>query len=271
MRQTHGLAQFSTPLTLIGCGNMAGAMLARWLEDGLAPELVTVVRPSGQTVADGVQVVTDAAQIAPVGGIVMLGFKPQQLPAIAPALATAVAPDATIVSILAGVSLADLAMTLPGHKLVRAMPNMPVRHGEGIVTLAGERSGEIDALMQSLGHMQWLDDESQFDLYTAVAGCGPAYVYRFIEAIAAGGIRLGLPEQEAVTIARAMVAGAAASAARSPLAPSELVTQVASKGGMTQAGLDVLDSDGKLVALLTETLRAARDRGKELADLARKD
>ncbi len=265
------LKAFRTPLTLIGCGNMAGAMLERWLAAGLDPALVQVVRPSGQPVADGIAVMTSVEALAPINGIILLGFKPQQLADIAPAVAIAAAPDATLLSILAGVSLSDLAATFPQQRCVRAMPNMPVRHGEGIVMLAGDRQADVAMLMDSLGYAQWLDDEANFDLYTALAGCGPAYVYRFIEAMAAAGIRLGLPENDAVAISRAMVAGAAASAARSDLPPAVLVNQVASKGGMTRAGLDVLDDDGKLVALLTDTLRAARDRGKELAGLARRD
>lgn len=263
------LNSVTSPLTLIGCGNMAGAMLERWLAAGLAPDQVKVVRPSGQAVADGVAVTTDLANIAPLDGIVMLGFKPQQLAEMAPAIAAALAPGATLVSILAGVTLADLRLLFPDRPLVRAMPNMPVRHGEGVVMLAGDQTGDVAKLMASLGHAQWLEEEANFDLYTALAGCGPAYVYRFIEAMAAAGTRLGLPAEEAMTITRAMMLGAAASAYRSPLSPGELVSEVASKGGMTQAGLDVLDDDGKLVALLTDTLRAARDRGKELAELAR--
>lgn len=263
------LQSVTSPLTLIGCGNMAGAMLERWLTAGLAPDQVKVVRPSGQAVADGITVVTDLLALAPLHGIVLLGFKPQQLAENAVAIAAALAPDAVLVSILAGITLTDLQTLFPERQLVRAMPNMPVRHGEGVVMLVGDQTPDVIKLMAALGHAQWLEDESNFDLYTALAGCGPAYVYRFIEAMAAAGTRLGLPPEEAMAITRAMMLGATASAYRSPLSPGELVAEVASKGGMTQAGLDVLDDDGKLVALLTDTLRAARDRGKELADLAR--
>ena len=267
----HSLAQFSTPLTLIGAGNMAGAMLARWLDEGLNPALVTVVRPSGAPVAEGVRVVTDIDDAAIQGGIVMLGFKPQQLPQLSAEIAARLPEGTTLVSILAGVATKDLESLFPGTEAVRAMPNMPVRDGLGVVLLAGSRNPDVVALMDNLGHAQWLDDEGAFDLYTAVAGCGPAYVYRFVEALAAAATRLGLPSDEANAITRAMVTGAVATVSRSPLTPGELVTQVASKGGMTQAGLDVLDEDGRLVAMLTDMLRAARDRGKELADMARVD
>lgn len=263
------LRDFAGSLTLVGCGNMAGAMLARWLDLGLAPECVTVVRPSGAAVAEGVRVVTDIAELAPVSGLVLLGFKPQQLADSGPAVARALAPDAAVISILAGVALADLEAMFAGHHCIRAMPNMPVREGEGVVLLAGERDAAVDTLMAGLGYNQWLADEAAFDLYSALSGCGPAYLYRVIEAMTGAATRLGLPQDEALAITKAMVRGASGSALRSPLAPGELVAQVASKGGMTQAGLDVLDSDGQLAAIFTDTLRAARDRGKELADAAR--
>ncbi|MBN9788328.1 pyrroline-5-carboxylate reductase [Pseudonocardia sp. TMWB2A] len=263
------LRDFAGSLTLVGCGNMAGAMMARWLDLGLAPERVTVVRPSGAAVAEGVRVVTDIAELAPVSGLVLLGFKPQQLADSGPAVARALAPDATVISILAGVALADLEAMFAGHHCIRAMPNMPVREGEGVVLLAGERDAAVDTLMAGLGYNQWLADEAAFDLYSALSGCGPAYLYRVIEAMTGAATRLGLPQDEALAITKAMVRGASGSALRSPLTPGELVAQVASKGGMTQAGLDVLDSDGQLAAIFTDTLRAARDRGKELADAAR--
>ena len=265
------LAHFSTPLTLIGSGNMAGAMLLRWLDQGLRPDLVTVVRPSGAPVAEGVRVVTSLAEANVASGIVMLGFKPQQMAELSGDIAAALPEAMTVVSILAGVTVQDLTGRFAGQSVVRAMPNMPVRDGVGVVLLAGQKTPEVAALMDSLGHAQWLADESAFDLYTAVAGCGPAYVYRFVEALAAAATRLGLPADEAGAITRAMVTGAVATIAKSELTPGELVTQVASKGGMTQAGLDVLDEDGRLVAMLTDMLRAARDRGKELAELARTD
>lgn len=263
------LRDFAGPLTLIGCGNMAGAMLARWFDLGLDPKQVTVVRPSGAPVADGVRVVTDVAELAPIKGLVLLGFKPQQLADVGPGVAGALASDATVISLLAGVVLADLGAMFVDQDCVRVMPNMPLREGEGVVLLAGTHVAEVDALMAGLGYNQWLEDEAAFDLYSALSGCGPAYLYRVIDAMAGAATRLGLPQDEALAITKAMVRGAAGSALRSPLTPGELVTQVASKGGMTQAGLDVLDSDGKLAAIFTETLRAARDRGKELADAAR--
>ena len=153
------------------------------------------------------------------------------------------------------------------------MPNLAVALGKAPIALAGHGLDEagraaVLALMRPLGTPEWVG-EAEFDLVTALAGSGPAFVYRFIDAMAAEAANLGLPREQADRMALAMVEGAAALAAASPESPGKLADRVASPGGMTREGLDVLDRGGALTALVTETLRAARDRGAELAAAAR--
>jgi pyrroline-5-carboxylate reductase len=262
-------------LLLVGCGNMAGAMLARWLDCGLPPERVNVVRPSGRPVEDGVTVTTRLPDAIAPDTLVLLGHKPQQLPDIAPELGARLGEGATILSILAGVSTTQLAAVLPqalAH--VRAMPNMPVRSGHGVVSLFVDPSAPVyvrdmaDLLCRPLGLVAWLEDEALFDAATALAGCGPAYVYRFIDALAKAGEAVGLSADVAARMALATVEGAALAAAASNDPPGALANAVASKGGMTREGLDVLDRPDGLLPLIEATLRAARDRGAELARLA---
>src|SRR5687768_10643697 len=128
----------------IGCGNMAGAMLSRWLDCGLPPERVTGVRPSGAPVAPGVTVRT--ALDAPVQPrtIVLLGFKPQQLPRVGPDLAPLIGEGVILLSILAGLPLARLRDAFPNSgPIIRCMPNLPVRIGKGVSILAaGPNVGE---------------------------------------------------------------------------------------------------------------------------------
>ncbi|WP_443970447.1 pyrroline-5-carboxylate reductase family protein [Sphingobium sp. CR28] len=262
-------------LLLVGCGNMAGAMLGRWLEYGLPPERVTVVRPSGRPVADGVTVMTTLPDVIAPDTLVLLGHKPQQLPDIAPPLEARLGAGATIFSILAGVSTTQLAAVIPqAGAHVRAMPNMPVRSGHGVVSLFVDPSvpahvrDVADLLCRPLGLVAWLEDEALFDAATALAGCGPAYVYRFIDALAKAGEAVGLSAEIAAHMALATVEGAALTAAVSKDAPGALADAVASKGGMTREGLDVLDRADGLAPLIEATLRAARDRGAELARLA---
>ena len=110
-----------------------------------------------------------------------------------------------------------------------------------------------------------LEEEKKFDLVTALAGSGPGFVYRFIDALAEAGRELGLEEAQATSLALSMVEGASSLAAKADVSPDTLADQVASPGGMTREGLNVLDADKALVKLLTRTLDATAKRGTELS------
>jgi pyrroline-5-carboxylate reductase len=262
------------PLWLIGCGNMAGAMLARWLECGIDRTEITVVRPSGTAPAPGVRTLT-ATPEDEVPAMVLLAVKPQKLDEVAALLAPALDPRTILVSILAGVELASLRTRFAAPEaIVRAMPNTPVRLGKGVVALiakgaGGEARAAVEALVAPLGHAEWFEDEALFALAGHLSGAGPAFLFRFIDALAAAGAALGLPEDQAMRLATAMVEGAGALAAAGEATPSELARRVASPGGTTEAGLRVLDNEGALKALVERTLDAARRRGIEMAAAAR--
>lgn len=255
-------------LLMIGAGNMGGAMLRRWLDTGLSPGQVTVVSPSGRAMPDGVRVV-DAIPTA-VFDTIVLALKPQGLASVRDAL-RGHAPR-LFVSILAGVELATLAPLVKGPA-VRAMPNLPVAIGHGVVALHGGRDTEAGAraaaLMAPLGMVEWIGDERLYDLVTALAGSGPAFLYRFVDALARAGAALGLPEAQAARLALGTVEGAALLAAGAEAMPAMLADRVASPGGSTREGLNVLDRDEALVRLLTETLAAATRRNAAMAAAAR--
>ncbi|HEX9955041.1 MAG TPA: pyrroline-5-carboxylate reductase [Allosphingosinicella sp.] len=257
---------------MLGCGNMAGAMLQGWLDSGLDPAGVTVIRPSGAPAPGGVRVLT-APPEGETAHILLLGMKPQKLGEAAPAAQTLTGPATTIVSILAGVELATLRARFPAAgKIVRAMPNTPVALRLGVTNLiaeGGARDAEIDRLMAALGLAEWFEDEALFALAGHLSGAGPAFLYRFIDALAQAGAELGLPSEQASRLAAAMVQGASALAARSAETPAELARRVASPGGTTEAGLKVLDEGAGLNALMLQTLDASRRRSLEMAETAR--
>lgn len=260
-------------ILIAGYGAMTGAMLEGWLGSGLPPEMFTAFGPHAKPTPEGVGFVT-SVPAGPFDAIV-LGFKPQMLAAAAPPLEALAGPDTTVVSVLAGVELDSLARQFPrAGAIVRMMPNLAAACRKSPTALVASalddrRRTATDDLARRLGTAEWLADESQFDLVTALAGSGPAFVYRVIDAFAESAAHLGLEPEQASRLALQMVEGAAALAAASAHSPAELARQVASPGGMTQEGLDVLDEGGALVRLFTETLRAARDRGRELALAAR--
>lgn len=262
------------PLWLAGCGNMAGAMLSRWIEEGVDPAHVSVIRPSGAPAGAGVRVTTDYPEDE-VPAIVLLGMKPRQLDAAAPALAPILDRETILVSILAGVELVSLRARFPiPRTIIRAMPNLPVRLGKGVIGLCsdsedGAARALITGLMATLGHAEWFENEEGFELAGELTGAGPAFLYRFIDSLSAAAERLGLPYDQAGRLALKMVEGAAALAGASEDDPETLARKVASPGGTTEAGLKVLDADRALVDLVERTLEAARARSLEMAAEAR--
>lgn len=260
-------------ILLVGCGNMSGAMLEGWLAAGYAPSLFTVVDPLREQAPGDIPV----HRSLPGDGrfdAILLGVKPQNLAEVGPQVAPLAGSGTVILSLLAGVEIDVLQRQFPDARAhVRVMPNLAVSLGKAPIALAGQGLDEaieqaVSDLMDPLGTPEWIGQD-RFDLVTALAGSGPAFVYRFIDALGAAAIRLGLPEEQARRLALAMVEGASALAAQSPHDPGRLAEMVASKGGVTRAGLDVLDEDGALNRLVTETLRAARDRSAEMAREAR--
>ena len=257
-------------LWLIGCGNMAGAMLSRWLDAGMDADRVTVIDPAaGRTDVRVLRSIPDEASPA----MLMLGVKPQMLGDVAPGLQAAT-KGALLISILAGTTTATLAGMFPQARAVlRVMPNLPVAIGKGVVGLHGALNDNdkaaATALMAPLGLVEWIADEAHFDAVTALSGSGPAFVYRFIDALAQGGAALGLPADQAARLALATVEGAGLLAAASDVSPDELAERVASKGGSTRKGLDVFDANDALVALATAALKAAEHRNREMAALTR--
>ena len=252
-----------------GCGNMGGAMLAGWLAGGFDPAAFTVIDPYLAQAPAGVRLYDAAPEGEPAADVVLLGFKPQQLPAAAARIAPLVGDATLVLSVLAGVDLATLRATFPAARaVVRVMPNLAAALGKSPIALFGDAAGAArattEALMAPLGQAEWLTDESAMDLVTALAGSGPAFVYRMIDALATGAAALGLPRDQADRLALAMVEGAVQLAVAAPHSPGELARRVASPGGTTQAGLDVLDADRRLALLIEDTLRAARDRSAEM-------
>jgi pyrroline-5-carboxylate reductase len=262
------------PFWLVGCGNMAGAMLARWLDAGIDAKQITVIRPSGAAVGEGVRVLT-AFPEDEVPALVMLGIKPQKLDEVAPLLAPILDPHTILVSILAGIELASLRDRFPTPlNIVKAMPNTPVKLGKGVTNLFTDEADPhvhdlVEALMAALGAVEWFEDERLFQAAGILSGAGPAFLFRFIDALSEAGEAIGLSRQQAERLAKSMVEGAALLAASEPLDPAALADRVASPGGTTRAGLNVLDADGALNALVRQTLEAGLRRSLEMAEEAR--
>lgn len=267
------MTAFPDPTWLVGCGNMAGAMVEGWRAAGIDLSGVTAIRPSG-TPVEGVRTVREL----PDGNeprFVMLGFKPQKLDEVAPGLTPRLGEATVVVSLLAGVEAATLRERFPNVRaIVRAMPNLPVAQRRGVTALFSvddaEALASVEALIALLGFAPIVSDEAQFSAIGAVAGSGPAYVARFVDALASGGERLGLSPVLAARVALETIVGTAAMAEASGLPTAELARRVASPKGTTEAGLAVLDAPDGIRPLIDRMLAAAIKRGRELAAAARR-
>lgn len=264
------MPDFPSQILIYGCGNMGGAMLRGWLAAGVSAERFVVVDPVAEGLPKGVTLYRAPQEVKGQFDTALLGIKPQMLSSLAPGIGSLLAPGALVISILAGSETSTLSAAFPAARIVRLMPNLAAAIGKSPLGLFSDTLDEADkaqleAMLTHLGAPIWLDGEAQMDAVTALAGSGPAFVYRFIDALTQGGVETGLPHDVAAKLALATVEGAAQLAATSAESPATLAARVTSPGGTTAAGLAVLDEDGALQRLVTATLGAARDRGADLA------
>jgi pyrroline-5-carboxylate reductase len=257
-------------ILIFGCGNMGGAMLRGWIAGGIEPGRFVVVDPVATGLPNGVAILRSASEVTETFDTFLLGIKPQMIAALAPDIARLREPGARLISILAGIESTTLSGHFPSAKIVRLMPNLAAAIGKSPLGLWSSHlnetaRSELDDMLTPLGTPVWLTSENQMNVVTALAGSGPAFVYRFVDALAAGAAHLGLPPATAAQLALTMVEGAALLAAQSNETPGELAARVTSPGGTTAAGLGVLDEAGALVRLVEATLRTAAERGAELA------
>ncbi|HET9811787.1 MAG TPA: pyrroline-5-carboxylate reductase [Sphingomicrobium sp.] len=265
--------KFPSPTWLVGCGNMAGAMVEGWRSAGVDLSPVTVIRPSGKPV-EGMRVVTSAQEAGDAPRMILLAMKPQTLDDVVPELKPWITSKTIIVSILAGVEAESLRERFGKGVIVRAMPNLPVSVRRGVIALYGKDVGESDRkqlsdLFAALGFAMWAESELAFSAIGAVAGSGPAYVARFAGALSDAAVKQGLPGALASTIALETILGTAWMARASGETMDDLARRVASPGGTTEAGLAVIDREGAFRELIAATIDAARRRGAELAAKAR--
>ncbi|CAM3405433.1 pyrroline-5-carboxylate reductase [Bordetella sputigena] len=180
-----------------------------------------------------------------------------------------------VVSVAAGIRGDVLAGWLgagaPWPKLVRCMPNTPALVGEGVtgmLAMPGVTDQErrlAESMLASVGRVVWVADDAAIDAVTALSGSGPAYVFRFIEALIEGGQQVGLDARQARELALATLYGAVRLARESDDPPAVLRDRVTSKGGTTAAALKVFE-EGDFMGLVSRAMQAAAQRSRELAD-----
>lgn len=268
-------------IAFLGSGNMAEALVKGLLAAGTAAkdEIVCAEpRPERREELQaryGIAAIASNTAAVQQAEIIVLSVKPQVMDALLDEIASVVDPRKLVVSIAAGVPIAAIARKLgAGARIIRTMPNTPALVGSGATALArGTHATEADlvqavALFEAVGTAVVVE-EHLLDAVTGLSGSGPAFVFIAIEALADGGVKVGLPRHVAMALAAQTVVGAAKLVLDTGEHPGKLKDQVTSPGGTTIAGVHALESAGFRAALIA-AVEAATKRSRELGDLAAK-
>ena len=261
-------------LGIIGAGNMAEAIARGVLSSGtfrndqiIATDVVEARRKLFESEL-GIKTIDDPAAIASESKVILLAVKPQSMLTVLEAIAANdTSPDATIVSIAAGITAATIESKLGTRPVVRTMPNTPLMVGLGAVAIAPGKYADASHLAQARQLFESVGvvvevREDQLDAVTALSGSGPAYVFYLAEQMARAGVEMGLPSDVAARLA-AQTAYGAGKMLMGNDSPVELRRKVTSPGGTTQAAIESMQK-AKLDVAIVEALKAARRRSEEL-------
>ncbi|HEY8416612.1 MAG TPA: pyrroline-5-carboxylate reductase [Limnochordales bacterium] len=265
-------------LACIGVGAMGGALVRGILRAGLVARESLWVADADE--AKAAKIVAEYgvrsgsnAEVAAAARTIIVAVKPNDVTPVLREIGPHLRPDAWVISVAAGVTLRTLEGNLPpGTPVVRAMPNTPCLIGQGAVALAPgrhaqpEHMAEAQRLFSAVGETVTVG-EYHLDAVTGLSASGPAFVYIFIEGLADGGVKAGLPRDIALRLAAQTVAGAARMVLETGRHPGELKDMVASPAGTTIAGLAVLEDRGVRGAAL-RAVEAAAERAAQLGRLA---
>ena len=265
----------SRAIAMIGGGQMALALAEGFCRAGLLqPTDITVHDPvpaARERLAGrvpGIHFADSGAAAAAAARIVFLAVKPQQASAACREFAAALAADAVVVSIVAGLTLHNLAELAGTPRIIRVMPNTPCLVGRGVSVVC--RTPEVPAgdlarvleLLAAVGRVHEAD-ETLMDAVTGLSGSGPGFVALVVEALADGGVKAGLPRSLALALATETLSGTAALLDQTGEHPAQIKDRVSSPGGTTIAGLAVLEQRGVRGALIDAVVTAAA-RAREL-------
>ncbi len=259
----------------LGAGNMGEALIKGLIRTGLVPPesvFATDVRLDRLKQLDklyGIRVLPDNPTLVKQMDVVILAVKPQIIAPVLREVAPAVTPEKLMISLAAGVSTATLRSFLPkGVRLIRTMPNAAALVLEGATAIAkadGLEAGDLETareIFEAVGNVVVLEEEL-LDAVTALSGSGPAYVALVIEALADGGVKMGLDRETAMKLAAQTVLGSAKLLLDTGVHPGQLKDMVTSPGGTAIAGIAALEEGGVRRALINAVERATL-RSREL-------
>ena len=253
----------------LGAGNMGGA-IAKAVKKAGEYEILLCDTDGEKARLLAQEIGAKAASLEDLSGadVIFLAVKPQVLPFALRKLLPLVKGAPLYVSMAAGVPLAILTETVRSEKVIRIMPNTPVTVGNGTILYCHNdlvTNAMCDTFLNDMQHAGLLDpiSENLIDAASALSGCGPAYVYMFIEALADGAVACGVPRAKALTYAANTLMGAAKMVLETGTHPGALKDAVCSPGGSTIAGVKALEENGFRGAVMN-CIHDAYKRTKEL-------
>ena len=266
-------------IAVIGAGNLGAALASGLLREGAAPAAGLIATDvSEQRLADlaarlpGVRTSQDNRAAVSASDVVILAVKPHLVAHVLLEIADLLRPDQLLISFAAAVSIRAIEARLDRPQpIVRAMPNIAMTvhaAATGLCANAHATSAHrnlAQSIFSTVGETVFVD-EAQMHAVTGLSGSGPAYVFTVIEALAAGGVRMGLPPTAASRLAAQTVLGAAKMVLDGNQHPAVLRDQVTTPGGTTIAGLQELEL-GAIRGALMSAVQAASERSIELSQL----
>lgn len=263
----------------IGCGKMAKAIIKGILLSGLIKsENLIASKSSPDNLEEiskelGIKITLDNKEVAEFAEIIFVAVKPNQVENVLAEIKDYITPQKLIVSVAAGVKTAYMESILSQQtKIVRVMPNTPVLVNEGMAGICRSKCAndkdieQVQKIFNSIGKSVVID-ESQMDIVTAISGSGPAFFYKVINDIARAGEKLGMDYEKALLLSIQTALGSAKMAMNRNISMEELIANVATKGGCTRVGADVMEGINggvKTSELFYEVIKSTAEKARSL-------
>lgn len=262
----------------IGCGKMASAIIKGLIKsDFSAPSNIVATQLSVESLKEkskklGIKIILDNKELVRISDVIFLAVKPNQIASVSEEIKPFITSEKLIISIAAGVNINKLETTLSKEvRVIRVMPNAPVLVEEGMSGIYGGTNAKkedldyVSSLFSTIGKSIIVEDEAQLDIVTAISGSGPAFFYKVINDIAKAGEKLGLDYEKALLLSIQTALGSAKMAFNRDTNMETLISNVATKGGCTRVGVDVMEEkniDKVFQEVILKTSQKAHELGK---------
>ena len=263
-------------ITIIGCGNMGLVYARSFLRYGIVHPQELLLAEKNESRRDALRkmnlgevTLADDPKISS-SDLVILAVKPQDFRELVPKIRSMLSPKTVLLSIMAGITITQLEKLLAHKNIIRAMPNSPVEVGMGMtgfsahVSVSMDDVRKVENLLSTTGRTVFFEDENLLDAVTALSGSGPAYFYYIVRAMIDAGKKMGMNEAVATTLVKQTMLGAFHLVNNANKSFDELIKTVASRGGTTEAALNVFE-ERNLHDALVDGIISAEKRAKELA------